>query len=355
MEGPTRAPTRPRPAFEVGRYRPPSEGGNHSLLIRVTRNCPWNRCTFCGMYKAERFTPRSTAEVVADIDKVAAICERLLTTSQRLGHGGRLTREVVVELLRSEPELGEVVGLDMVIDWLASGAQTVFLQDGDSLALRPDRLAEVLRHLTSTFPSIRRITSYARAKTLFKRDPDDLRTLREAGLTRLHVGLESGDDELLARIAKGVTGAEQIAAGRKAVAAGFELSEYWMPGLGGRERSAQHADNTARVVNEIAPHSLRSRPFFPWPGTPIAEEIERGEVHLLAPSEHLAEVRSLIQQLRFDGRVCFDHAGNYWRGPEGGPLLRLDYEGYTLPDERADLLARIEEGLEVLRPLGQDA
>ncbi len=355
MEGPTRSPTRPPPEFEVGRYRPPSEGGTYSLLIRVTRNCPWNRCTFCGMYKGERFTPRSTAEVMADIDTVAAICDRLLTTSHRLGHGGQLTREVVVELLRSEPEVADVVGLDMVINWLASGARTVFLQDGDSLALRPDRLAEVLRHLTRTFPSIRRITSYARAKTLFKREPDDLRTLREAGLRRLHVGLESGDDELLARIAKGVTGAEQIAAGRKAMAAGFELSEYWMPGLGGRERSAQHADNTARVVNEIGPHYLRSRPFFPWPGTPIAKEIESGEVHLLAPAEHLAEVRSLIRLLRFDGRVCFDHAGNYWRGPEGGPLLRLDSEGYKLPEERADLLDRIEEGLELLQRFGRDA
>ena len=345
----------PRDGFEVGRYRPPSEGGTYSLLIRVTRNCPWNRCTFCGMYKGERFTPRSTAEVMADIDTVAAICNRLLTTSHRLGHGGQLTREVVVELLRSEPEVADVVGLDMVINWLASGARTVFLQDGDSLALRPDRLAEILRHLTSTFPSIRRITSYARAKTLFRRDPDDLCALREAGLSRLHVGLESGDDEVLLRIAKGVTSAQQIAAGRKAVAAGFELSEYWMPGLGGCRRSTRHVANTARVVNDIAPHYLRSRPFFPWPGTPIAEEIERGEVRLLTPRDHLAEVRALVEQLQFDGRVCFDHAGNYWRGRNGGNLLRLDYEGYKLPEERSKLLFVIDEGLGLLERLGRDA
>ena len=334
--------------FEVGAYRPPSEGGSSSLLLRVTRNCPWNRCTFCGMYKEQRFTPRPVAEVKADIDAVAALCDRIASTSNRLGRGGRLDREVVVELLRGEPELAALPGLEMVLGWLASGAQTAFLQDAGSLALRADRLAEIVAYLKARFPSLGRITSYARAKTLSRKELADLRAVREAGLTRLHVGLETGDDELLVAVDKGVTSAEQIAAGRKAVAAGFELSEYWMPGLGGRERSAQHVAHTAMVVNAIAPHYLRSRPFFPWPGTPIAEEIARGEVHLLAPRDHLLEVRSLVERLEVDGRVCFDHAGNYWRGREGGHLLRLHYEGYSLPGEKAELLATIDRGLELL-------
>lgn len=329
-------------------YRPPSEGGSFSLLLRVTRNCPWNRCAFCHLYKDERFERRSVEEILADIDAVAALRDRVESISERLGYGGELNRHVITELLQSEPEIGLGSGVDIVINWLAAGARTVFLQDGDSIALRGDRLVEVLRHLRDTFPTIERITSYARAKTLYKKDLDELREIREAGLNRVHVGLESGDDEVLERVAKGVTGEQQIAAGRKALDAGFELSEYWMPGLGGRERWRQHAENTARVLNAIDPHYARSRPFYPVPGTPILDQIERGELHLLGPYEHLLEVRTTVERLELTGRVCFDHAANYWRGRTGSTLLAVDYEGYKLPEEKDRLLQLIDQGLEVL-------
>jgi len=337
-------------SFEVGMYRPPSEGGSFSLLLRVTRNCPWNKCTFCGMYKTERFQPRSADDVKADIDSIAALCGRLESISNRLGYGGELNRHVVTELLDSDPVIGFVPGLEMVINWMASGGRTVFLQDGDSIALKTERLVEVLDHLRSTFPTIERVTTYARAKTVFKKSLEELTEIREAGLTRLHIGLESGDDEILERISKGVTSSEHIVAGRKAVEAGFQLSEYWMPGLGGRERWRQHAENTARVLNAIDPHYARSRPFFPYPGTPIAHEVERGEVTILTPYEHLREVEALVENLDYDGRVCFDHAGNYWRSPAGGNLLSLDYEGYKIPDEKDRLLELIGEGLALLEP-----
>ena len=114
--------------FEVGVYRPPSEGGSASLLLRLTRNCPWNRCEFCAMYKTEKFELRSPAEVKSDIDQVADICNNLRKISMKLGHGGSITREAAIELLNSAPELNYHQGFVMVFNWLQSGAKTAFLQ-----------------------------------------------------------------------------------------------------------------------------------------------------------------------------------------------------------------------------------
>jgi radical SAM superfamily enzyme YgiQ (UPF0313 family) len=335
-------------SFEVGMYRPPSEGGACSLLIRVTRNCPWNNCTFCGMYKTEKFKPRSVEEVTGDIDSIARICETVRSISWELGDGGQLTRDAVIELLRRQPQLQFLPGIDMVINWLAAGGRTAFLQDADSIALRSERLAEILRHLRKTFPSIERVTTYARAKTLYKKKLEELQEIREAGLDRVHVGLETGDDELLEKVQKGVTAAEHVTAGHKAMKAGFQLSEYWMPGLGGAERWREHALHTARVLSEIDPNYARSRPFFPLPGSPIAEEVERGELHLLSPDEYLLEIRTLVEALDMTGRVCFDHAGNAWRDGLGGQLLSLDYEGYKMPEQKDALLGRIDQGFAAL-------
>ena len=203
--------------------------------------------------------------------------------------------------------------------------------------------------MRATFPSIERVTTYARAKTLFKKSLDELQEIHAAGVDRLHVGLETGDDQLLEMVQKGVTAAEHVTAGRKAMEAGFQLSEYWMPGLGGAERSREHAVHTARVLSEIDPHYARSRPFFPLPGTPIAEAVERGELHLLGPHELLREVRLLVEELEMSGRVCFDHAGNYWTDDKGQHLLSLDYEGYRMPGQKAELLERIDQGLAALQ------
>ena len=121
-------------------------------------------------------------------------------------------------------------------------------------------LREHVEKLRDTLPSLIRVTSYARSKTLAQRKPEQLRAIREAGLDRLHIGLETGDDELLTLVRKGVTAAEQIDGCCRAIAAGFQLSAYWMPDLGGRERWRQHAENTARVRSAINPHYIRSRP-----------------------------------------------------------------------------------------------
>jgi radical SAM superfamily enzyme YgiQ (UPF0313 family) len=331
--------------FEVGVYRPPSEGGSHSLLLRVTRNCPWNRCEFCAMYKTEKFELRSPAEVKGDIDTIAGICSDLREISWSLGYGGNINREAAIELLNRSPELNYHQGFAMVYDWLRSGGKTAFLQDANSLIMKTAQLVDILRYLRKTFPSLNRVTSYARSKTIAQKKLDELKAIREAGLDRLHVGLETGDDALLKKIKKGVTAEIHIKGGKKAMAAGFQVSEYWMPGLGGKEMWENHAANTARVLSEISPHYIRSRPFYSIPGTPLHTRLEKGEFQMLSPDEQLRELKLMIEKLDVTSKVCFDHAGNYWRNRRGGLLFTHSYEGYKFPEEKPKVLNLIEEGL----------
>ena len=331
--------------FEVGVYRPPSEGGSHSLLLRVTRNCPWNRCGFCAMYKTEKFELRSPSEVKGDIDTIAGIRNDLKEISWNLGFGGNITREAAIELLNRSPELNYHQGFAMVFSWLQSGGQTAFLQDANSLIMKTEQLVDILQHLRKTFPSLNRVTTYARSKTIAQKTPAELVSIREAGLDRLHVGLETGDDALLKKIKKGVTAEGHIKGGRKAMEAGFQLSEYWMPGLGGKDMWKNHAENTARVLSEINPHYIRSRPFYSIPGTPLHDALEAGDFQMLTPDEQLTELKLMMEALDVTSRVCFDHAGNYWRNRRGGLLLTHSYEGYKFPDEKPRVLELIEEGL----------
>lgn len=336
-----------RLSFDIGMYRPPSEGGSFSLLLRFTRNCPWNKCTFCSMYKGEKFVYRSVEEIKADIDSVKGIIDEIEAISWKLGHGGRINRDVALTILRSDASFYTNHCFISVFDWLASGGKTAFLQDANSLIMRPPEFVEVLKYLRERLPSLKRVTTYARSKTLAQRKPEQLKEICEAGLTRLHVGLETGDDELLEIVRKGVTSEEQIEGGRKAVEAGFQLSEYWMPDLGGRERWEQHAENTARVLTAINPHYIRSRPFVPAVGTPIYEEYERGDLHVSSPHERLEELRLMVQGLEVTSRVCFDHAMNSWVDSRGGLLFRQDYEGYKFPEEKPLVLERIQEGIDI--------
>jgi radical SAM superfamily enzyme YgiQ (UPF0313 family) len=189
------------------------------------------------------------------------------------------------------------------------------------------------------------VTSYARSKTLAQKKLEELTAIREAGLDRVHVGLETGDDELLKKIKKGVNAEGHIKGGKKAMAAGFQLSEYWMPGLGGTKMWRNHAVNTAHVLNEINPHYIRSRPFYPIPGTPIQEQISSGKFQQLSADEQLTELKLMMEHLNVTSKVCFDHAGNYWHNRHGGLLLSQSYEGYKFPAEKPRVLELIDEGL----------
>ncbi len=213
--------------------------------------------------------------------------------------------------------------------------------------MHTEQLVEVLRYLKETFPSVDRITSYARSHTIGRKKPGELKQLRQAGLARLHIGLETGDDELLAYINKGVTAEEHIKAGKQAMAAGFELSLYVMPGLGGSALWQQHAINTARVLNEINPDFIRMRPLVPMAGTPILEAYRSGEFELTSPHERLREIRLMVENLQVTSRVSFDHTTNtsIRSGDNLIPLFKRDYDGYKFPEEKEKVLEIIDEGL----------
>jgi hypothetical protein len=244
--------------FEQGPIRPPSEA--RSLLVRVTRNCPWNRCTFCPVYKGTEFSVRPVAHVLQDIDAVFAAVQRL-----RAGQGA------------PDPAGGGDPRARVAAqNWLRHGRPQVFLQDANSLMVAPGDLEAILRHLHSRFPEVTRVTSYARSNSIATMEAGALAALRQAGLSRIHIGMESGADAVLQRVRKGTTQRMHILAGQKARAAGMELSEYYMPGLGGREGLEVNAVETARALNQINPDFIRLRTLAIPPGTPLYEEYAAG-------------------------------------------------------------------------------
>jgi len=234
------------------------------------------------MYKATKFELRAVEEIKRDIEAVRRIADGIKETSWKVGAGGKITREVASTGIQI---FGKTSSLVNVLEWLLSGAKTAFLQDSNTLIMRTPELIEVIRCLKQTFPPIERITSYGRSKTAAKKTSEELKDLRKAGLTRLHIGLESGDDQILKEVDKGVTAEGHITGGRKVIAADIELSEYVMPGLGGQAKWIQHARNTAKVLNEINPHFVRMRPFVPRSGTPLFEDYQQGRFALTSPHQ----------------------------------------------------------------------
>jgi len=335
-------------SFEIGPIRPPSEGGSHSLLIRVSRNCPWRLCTFCygTPYNREKFQLRTVEEIKRDLDNIKKMSDLIKEISLKLGFGGKINGNLGKTILYLDATLSYNPSFINVFNWFYSGAKTVFLQDADSLIIPTQDLIEVIRYLKTLFPQIERITSYARAKTITRKTIEDLKNLKQAGLSRLHLGLETGDDELLKRVNKGVTSKELVEAGRKIIESGIELSEYVMPGLGGKSMSEQHAKNTARVLNEINPHYIRMRTFVPLPHTPLYEEYKEGKFKLLSPHECLLEIKLMIEELNVTSKITFDHFINpSFKGDI--PIFRQSYEGYKLPEEKETILETIEKALKV--------
>jgi hypothetical protein len=306
----------PYQGFEQGPIRPPSESG--SLLIRVTRNCPWNRCTFCGLYKGERFSQRPVAHVLRDIDTVRLWVERL---QRGRVHGGDDT------LLASDVPAGESDWMAQYAarNWLLCGARSVFLQDSNSLIIKPDHLVTILKHLRSSFPSIERITSYARSQTIARIADDDLRRMAAAGLNRIHIGLESGCDTVLDRVRKGADSATHVTAGLKVRRAGIELSEYYMPGLGGRELSRRHAVESAEVLNRINPDFIRLRTLALPEGLELTREQAEGGFVPMGDREIAEELLLFLQTLAgITSRVKSDHILNLFEEIDG--VLPADHQ-----------------------------
>jgi radical SAM superfamily enzyme YgiQ (UPF0313 family) len=273
------------------------------------------------MYKGSKLELRSVEEVKQDIITAKMIADEIREGAWKMGYGDRV---------------GVVARANGIL-WLDNGlVKNVFIGDSNSIIMKTEDLAQIISFLYQTFPRLERVTSYARAKTLVKKRADELKTLREAGLNRLHVGLETGYDELLEYVKKGATAEEMIIGGRKAIAAGFELSEYVMPGLGGKERWKQHAEETARVLNEINPHFIRLRTLGLAPNTPLHEKNRQGEFTLQSEEGLLIEVRTLIQNLEVTSQlVTSDFANNFY-------LPQIDDK---LPENKDRMLRALDNAL----------
>jgi len=310
-------------SFEVGPIRPPSEA--YSLLIRVTRNCPWNRCKFCHVYKGRKFELRPVEEIKQDILAVKAIQDRLKETSWKSGYGGRV-EEAAAAILNNPPN----EAFFNVALWLYHGGTSAFLQDANTLIMKTSELVEVLRFLKQTLPSITRVTSYGRSKTAAKKKLEELTQLHEAGLSRLHIGLESGYDPLLEYMDKGVTAAEHIKGGKNIVASGISLCEYVLLGLGGKGMWREHATETARVLNQINPDFIRLRTLTIKQGMPLYDEVKNGNFIRQTDEEIIEEEKLLIENLDCQSNLISDHITNLLQEIEG-----------KLPEDKDKMLATI--------------
>jgi len=277
--------------YEGNVYRPPSEAS--SLIIQATVGCPHNKCTFCNLYKDKPFKIRSVKEIKEDLDLAKAY-------------------------------YGEAV-------------QTIFLADGNTVLMRTEQLLEILAYARQVFPHLERVTSYGSSQYLAKKSLTELKQLQQAGLTRIHTGMESGYDPLLAKICKGATSAEHIEAGQKVRQAGIELSEYIMVGLGGRQWSREHALHSALTLNQINPSFIRLRTFVPTIGSPLAAEFASGSLQLLDPYEALREIRLLVETLEVTSYLASDHYLNFW-----------DVSG-QLPQAKQAMLTEIDYALSLPR------
>ncbi len=297
-------------SFEVGPIRPPSEA--YSLLVRATRNCSWNRCKFCHTYKGERFELRPVEEIKQDIVAARSIQDRIKELSLRHGYAGRLEEVAGMVYSNLSDDSQRNVAL-----WLYAGGKSAFLQDANTLIMRTNDLVEVIKFLKATLPTIDRITSYARSKTAAKKKVAELVALRDAGLSRLHMGLESGYDPLLKYMDKGVTAAEHVAGGRNVVASGISLSEYVILGLGGRNIWREHALETARVLNQITPDFIRVRTLAVNDRMPLRGEVENGSFVRETDEEIVEEESLLIEGLECESSFVSDHVTNLLPEIEG--------------------------------------
>ncbi|MCG8401447.1 MAG: radical SAM protein, partial [Firmicutes bacterium] len=314
--------------IEQGPIRPPSEAA--SLLIRVTRNCPWNRCAFCRTYKGEKFSRRSVEEVLSDVNTVREVSEQVKKISWELGCGGEIDAEVVHQAGARHGHLHYHVAA-----WLYSGGKSVFLQDANSLIVKTDDLARVVSHVKESFPAVDRMTTYARADTAARKTEDELRQLRQAGLNRIHMGMESGADVVLKMIQKGITAAQLEEAGRKIKAAGISLCWYIMPGLGGGQYSREHALETAARVNAVNPDHVRFRTLSVLKGTTLHDMQAGGEFEPLDEDQIVTEQRLFIESLQgVTTRIVSDHILNLLQELEG-----------RLPGDRDRMLGIIDHYL----------
>ena len=272
--------------YEGQVYRPPSEAD--SLILQATIGCSYNRCSYCAMYLDKRFRQRSRDDLREDV-------------------------RLALRAYGPEP------------------IRRVFLADGDALILRTARLLEILGDLRTSLPAFGRAAVYASPQSLLGKSVDELRVLVAAGLTHYYLGTETGHPEVLARIRKGVSVEQMIDGGRRVVQAGGKLSVILLLGIGGTELSRAHAIESARVTSAMDPRYVSTLTITPVPGTPLHDEVARGE--LVLPDERglLVELRTMLEH--------FDLTRAIFRSNHASNALPI---GGNLPDDQERLVALVD-------------
>ena len=286
-------------------FRPPSE--RESYFLPLTSGCSNNTCTFCGLY-GTKLRLRDVREVKKEIDAL----------SMYVRHGVRV------------PDIEDIV-YAVAQRW---DGRRVFLQDGDATVYPFPKLVEALQYLNEKFPNLERIGSYATPQDILRRSVAELVKLKELKLSIFYTGIESGDDEVLLKIGKGVSSRQMIEAGRKAKEAGITLSLTVILGLGGVEGSKKHVLETARVLSAIDPEYAGALTLTLIPGTPLWQECQQGSFHPITPFQSLEELKVIIENSSFTD--CFFssmHASNY-----------LSVRG-RLPQDKERMLKELERVL----------
>lgn len=270
-------------------YRPPGEW--RSYLLQCTIGCSHNKCTFCAMYKEKKFRIRPLEEILEDID--------------------------------------------MALDYYGPNVERVFLMDGDAIVMKTEQLLKVLEKLYHNFPNLQKVTTYAGPKSTLAKSVSELTELRQAGLTRAYLGVESGSDAVLSAIKKGCTAEEMLRAGQNLVEAGIDLWAILILGLTGQDGDWQeHVLSSARIINEMRPRHLSAMTFAPAAGTPLGEDVLAGRFKVCTPEHILRECRLLIETLDVNPlHFTSNHASNY-----------LPLKG-GLPEDREKFVALLDRAL----------
>lgn len=275
-------------------FRPPSEAD--SYILQATLGCSWNACTYCAMYRDKRYRVRPLDQILGDIAEAGAR--------------------------------------------FAEAVRHVFVADGDPLGMGLEHWEPILEALAAAFPRLRRVSTYATARNLLEKSPEELKRLRALGLSLLYIGPESGDDPTLRRIAKGATAADHIEAARKAREAGLEQSLIFLLGAGGRDRSEEHARASGRLATAMDPRFLSTLTLTVVPDTPLARLEDRGAFELPDVQGLLMELRWFVTEAQPSQAVFrSNHASNHL--PIGG----------RLPRDREAILGAIDQALAGRHPL----
>lgn len=310
--------------FELGPIRPPSEAD--SLMVRVTRNCPWNKCKFCGLYRGKQFSIRPLGHVINDIDMILKFSNEI----QRIKSQSTNNDDHSLTTYYSALPSNEQQAFQSAYRWIQTGMTSVFLQDADVMTVKPDDLVELLRHIRKSFPRVERVTSYARSRSIARISVEDMTRIAHAGLNRIHIGMESASDDVLGFINKGVDKKSHIIAGQKVKRAGMELSEYFMPGLGGKQYSIANACETADALNQINPDFIRIRTLAIPENTDLFRDWQEGVFARIGDAQIAEELLLFLTNLKgITSFVKSDHILNLLQEVEG--RLPDDLERMTAP------------------------